>query len=64
MKKLFKISLLAAVVLSFSSIAPLILPTAEAALGESTLQMTAGKRCEKCYRGDDGKMVCEPVPCP
>jgi hypothetical protein len=22
------------------------------------------KRCEKCKRGDDGKMVCEPVPCP
>lgn len=24
----------------------------------------AAKRCEKCRRGDDGKMVCEPVPCP
>lgn len=24
----------------------------------------AAKRCEKCRRGDDGKMVCAPVPCP
>ena len=24
----------------------------------------SAKRCEKCKRGDDGKMVCEPVPCP
>ncbi len=22
------------------------------------------KHCEKCRRGDDGKMVCEPVACP
>lgn len=22
------------------------------------------KRCEKCKRGPDGKMVCEEVPCP
>ncbi|MFO1464763.1 MAG: hypothetical protein U1F66_13430 [bacterium] len=22
------------------------------------------RRCEKCRRGDDGKMVCEPVACP
>jgi hypothetical protein len=22
------------------------------------------KRCEKCKRGADGKMVCEEVPCP
>ncbi len=21
-------------------------------------------KCEKCYRGPDGKVVCEPVPCP
>jgi len=24
----------------------------------------ADKRCEKCERGDDGKIVCKPVPCP
>lgn len=24
----------------------------------------SAKRCEKCRRGEDGKMVCEPVPCP
>ncbi len=24
----------------------------------------ADKRCEKCKRGSDGKMVCEEVPCP
>lgn len=24
----------------------------------------AQKRCEKCERGPDGKMVCKPVPCP
>ncbi|HCU26145.1 MAG TPA: hypothetical protein DF383_14110 [Deltaproteobacteria bacterium] len=22
------------------------------------------KKCEKCRRGEDGKMICEPVPCP
>jgi len=22
------------------------------------------RHCEKCRRGDDGKMVCEPVACP
>jgi hypothetical protein len=21
-------------------------------------------KCEKCYRGPDGKIKCEPVPCP
>lgn len=21
-------------------------------------------KCEKCYRGPDGKMKCDPVPCP
>jgi len=46
---------------------PLGLQTAHSApgikgpLASSTLQ---GKRCEKCKRGKDGKMVCEPVPCP
>lgn len=24
----------------------------------------SAKKCEKCRRGDDGKMVCQPVPCP
>jgi len=31
--------------------------------GKSTSTFS-DRRCEKCRRGDDGKMVCEPVPCP
>ena len=23
-----------------------------------------GSKCEKCFRGPDGKIKCEPVPCP
>jgi len=22
------------------------------------------KKCQKCYRGADGKLVCETIPCP
>lgn len=44
-----------------------ILPEVRA---ESTLRagfpdtILADKRCEKCERGPDGKIVCKPVPCP
>jgi len=27
-------------------------------------QGTSPPKCEKCYRGPDGKIVCEPVACP
>lgn len=40
------------------------LPSAQAALGEASFGTLQDKRCEKCERGDDGKMVCKPVPCP
>ena len=40
------------------------LSVAEAAMQESSYGTLAGKRCEKCKRGPDGKMVCEQVPCP
>jgi len=29
-----------------------------------TISTLNDRRCEKCRRGDDGKMVCEPVACP
>ena len=38
--------------------------SAQAALGEASFDTLQKKRCEKCERGDDGKMVCKPVPCP
>ena len=38
---------------------------AEAVVRESSLtELSQKKRCEKCKRGKDGKMVCEEVPCP
>ena len=36
----------------------------QASLGESGFDRSDAKKCEKCERGDDGKMVCKPIPCP
>ncbi len=52
MKKLFNLSLLVAFLFGST----LTLATAT--------DVYAQKRCEKCERGPDGKMVCKPVPCP
>lgn len=64
MKKLLKINIVGAVLLTITSM--VILPTAssEASLKETSVSVLEAKKCEKCKRGDDGKMVCEPVPCP
>lgn len=41
------------------------LPEAQAAIKQPSSQgVLFDKRCEKCKRGKDGKMVCVPVPCP
>lgn len=63
MKKLLDSILLGAFFLSVTLwVAPI--PTAQAALQETPYGTAQGKRCEKCKRGPDGKMVCESVPCP
>ena len=63
MKKLLNSVMLGAFVLSVTFwVAPT--PVAQAAVQESTYGTAQGKRCEKCKRGPDGKMVCEKVPCP
>ena len=64
MKNLLKINLLAAVLVAIA--ATVILPSLEtqASLQAPSIQTLSDKRCEKCRRGEDGKMICEPVPCP
>lgn len=39
-------------------------PVAIALIQPSDHGQTHAKKCEKCERGKDGKMVCKPVPCP
>lgn len=53
-KFLRKISSLAVIVAVLGVVG---LSTAKAAPG-------GGAKCEKCFRGPDGKIKCEPVPCP
>jgi hypothetical protein len=64
MKNLFKISTLALMFLSVTSIVTLPSLSSQASLREPSASVLQDKKCEKCKRGDDGKMVCEPVPCP
>ncbi len=66
MKKILKIW----VVITFLAVSGLSFGLSQnhpsgATLHRPTLHGTvADKRCEKCKRGPDGKMVCEEVPCP
>lgn len=64
MKNILKINTLGALLLTVTAL--VVLPSLEtqASLKAPSFQTLSDKRCEKCKRGDDGKMVCEPVPCP
>lgn len=64
MKKLLNISILAALLLGITSAITLPTASVQASLKAPSFSTLSDKRCEKCKRGDDGKMVCEPVPCP
>ncbi len=51
--KIFTLSLAAIITAAFAVMAPV-----------KADNNPPPKKCEKCYRGPDGKMKCETVPCP
>ena len=65
MKKLLKINILGAILLTIASMVVLPTGSSQASLREPSISTLSDKKCEKCWRDEEtGKMVCEPAPCP
>jgi len=63
MKKLSYLAMLSVFGLSMSALSVPAVQADEVFKAPYSQTILEKKRCEKCKRGADGKMVCEPVPC-